>query len=328
MDKVQIARTGSGRSSFAHSRRFHEDDIRAEIELLTLNSVATNTKISYNNSLRIFSSFRKDYGFSDIWGPPVSHLCVFIAHMSLKGLAYSTISSYLAGISFKCKLLCTNDCTKYFLVRKLLEGVKRSRKSIDQRLPITQDILKKLISSSSFVCSSNFETFLFCAAFSLAYHAFLRVGEFTRNNANNIHHIIGIKDIQIINDQSINRKLLKLTVPFSKTDQSGKGSSIQLVESDTQAICPILLLLRYLSVRPNIGGQLFIHMDGSPLTRYQFTSVLNKSIDIIGLSSSLYTSHSFRIGAASDSFLKGHSESEIMKKGRWSSNAYKSYIRI
>jgi hypothetical protein len=248
--------------------------------------------------------------------------------MSLRGLAYSTISSYLAGISFKCKLLCTIDCTKYFLVRKLLEGVKRSRKSIDQRLPITEDILGKLISSSSYVCSSNFETYLFCAAFSLAYHAFLRVGEFTRNKSFNIHHIIGINDIQFSNDQSKDKKLLKLNVPFSKTDQSGKGSSVQLVESDTQAICPIMLLLRYLSVRPKIGGQLFVHMDGSPLTRYQFTSVLKKTLDISGLSNSHYTSHSFRIGAASDSFLKGHSESEIMKKGRWSSNAYKSYIRI
>lgn len=52
---------------------FHEDDIRAEIELLTLNSVAENTNISYTNSLRMFSSFREDYGFPEIWGPPVSH---------------------------------------------------------------------------------------------------------------------------------------------------------------------------------------------------------------------------------------------------------------
>lgn len=45
MDKVQIARTESGHSSIAHSRRFHEDDIRDEIELLTINSVAANTEI-------------------------------------------------------------------------------------------------------------------------------------------------------------------------------------------------------------------------------------------------------------------------------------------
>lgn len=70
----------------------------------------------------------------------------------------------------------------------------------------------------------------------------------------------------------MNEKLLKLTVSFSKTDQSGKGSSIQLVESDTHAICPIMLLLRYQSVRPNINGQLFVHIDGSPLTRYHYVS--------------------------------------------------------
>lgn len=44
------------------------------------------------------------------------------------------------------------------------------------------------------------------------------------------------------------------------------------------------------------------------------TSVLNKSLDISGLSSS--HSNSFRKGDDSFLKLKGHSESEIMKKGR------------
>lgn len=327
MGKIPVSCTRSGPRSYTDPRRFHEDDIRAEIEHLTLESIAPNTKLLYSNSLKLFSSFRKDYGLEEIWGPPLSHLCIFIAHLSLRNLAYSTISSYLAGISFKCKLIGTNDYTQCFMIRKLLEGIKRSRKTIDRRLPITENILKNLMSSSSLVCSSNFETYLFCSAFSLAYHAFLRVGEFTCSKTRDIRHVIGINHIQILFDQSLNKKLLKITVPYSKTDQSGKGSLIQLNESDITVICPLFHLQRYLSVRPKINGQLFVHVDDSPLTRYQFTSVLNKAINNLGLSNSRYTSHSFRIGAASDSFSKGHSESEIMKKGRWISNAYKTYIR-
>lgn len=51
--------------------------------------------------------------------------------MFLKGLVYSIILLYLVGISFKCKFLCINDCIKYFLVRKFLEGVKCLCKLID-----------------------------------------------------------------------------------------------------------------------------------------------------------------------------------------------------
>ncbi|XP_061183336.1 uncharacterized protein LOC133191607 [Saccostrea echinata] len=54
-------------------------------------------------------------------------------------------------------------------------------------------------------------------------------------------------------------------------------------------------------------------MDGSPLTRFQFCSLLNKTLEVAGLPNSRYKSHSFRIGAASDSFSYGHSETEIKK---------------
>ena len=42
---------------------------------------------------------------------------------------------------------------------------------------------------------------------------------------------------------------------------------------------------------------------------------------------STYKSHSFKIGAASDSFNMGISELEIKRKGRWNSEVYKRYIR-
>jgi hypothetical protein len=42
-------------------------------------------------------------------------------------------------------------------------------------------------------------------------------------------------------------------------------------------ICPIESLKRYLSIRSNFpDGNLFIHFDGSNLTRYQFSYILQK----------------------------------------------------
>jgi len=47
-----------------------------------------------------------------------------------------------------------------------------------------------------------------------------------------------------------------------------------------------------------------------------------------GISDKGFSSHSFRIGAATSLAMEGVPESRIMQLGRWKSNAYKGYIRI
>jgi hypothetical protein len=47
----------------------------------------------------------------------------------------------------------------------------------DVRLSITSEILDKILKRLPVVCSSHYEAWLFAAAFSMAYHGFLRVGE-------------------------------------------------------------------------------------------------------------------------------------------------------
>ena len=67
-----------------------------------------------------------------------------------------------------------------FLVRKLIEGVKRATGGrVDSRRPVTYELLVKLLNALNFICHNKYETTLFQAAFTIAYFAFLRVGEFT-----------------------------------------------------------------------------------------------------------------------------------------------------
>nr|XP_034307881.1 uncharacterized protein LOC117683135 [Crassostrea gigas] len=76
-----------------------------------------------------------------------------------------------------------------------------------------------------------------------------------------------------------------------------------------------------------ISGPLFCHYSGQPLTRYQFSSVLAKALQVLGINSKYYKSHSFRIGAATMLAQQGLSEQAIQASGRWHSQAYRSYIR-
>lgn len=93
-------------------------------------------------------------------------------------------------------------------------------------------------------------------------------------------------------------------------------------------VCSVFLLERFLSLRPNCPGPLFCHFNGKPITRYQFTAVLQKALNLAGIvDAARYKSHSFRIGAASEASVHDASNDKIMKLGHWKSNAYKKYIR-
>ena len=63
-------------------------------------------------------------------------------------------------------------------------------------------------------------------------------------------------------------------------------------------------------------GPLYIHADGRQVNRDCFTSMLNKTTKFLGLSSTFYKSHSFRIGAASHGARNGMSDAQIRHMGR------------
>ena len=120
---------------------------------------------------------------------------------------------------------------------------------------------------------------------------------------------------------------LQITIHSSKTDQNGSSVAIKLQKQPNLEISPDVLTRFYLAVRPPIIGPFFIHLNGKSLTRYQFASVLKKTLRLIGIDSSRFSSYSVRIGCATSLSIEGVLDSTIMHLGRWKSNAYKSYIR-
>ncbi|KAK6168529.1 hypothetical protein SNE40_021041 [Patella caerulea] len=171
------------------------------------------------------------------------------------------------------------------------------------------------------VCSSTFERFLFSAAFSIAFHGCFRVGELTYDKRKSQRHYLKLADISFSPDAVI------IFLKSSKTDQAGTGSKITLNRKKGDPTCPVSLLSSYSDHRPQGSEILFTHFDGSPLTGYQFSAILKKSLAVLGIDHTRYTSHSFRIGSATNGFLGGLSESDIKELGRWKSKAYTAYIR-
>lgn len=75
------------------------------------------------------------------------------------------------------------------------------------------------------------------------------------------------------------------------------------------------------------GSNFLVHEAGSPLTKYQFTALFKHCLEVAGVSSKEYGTHSFRIGAATEAARAGLQESEVMRIDRWRSSWYARYIR-
>ena len=141
-------------------------------------SMASGTWKTYKRAVDSLENFRKIYKMNPIWPVPIEILAQFIAYLSYKGLAASTISTYISGLSHVYKMNGLHDSTKFFLISKMLEGMKRKNpQQSDIRAPISIGLLKRLIKSLQDVCSSHYEAHMLSAALSLAYFGMLRVSE-------------------------------------------------------------------------------------------------------------------------------------------------------
>lgn len=93
-------------------------------------------------------------------------------------------------------------------------------------------------------------------------------------------------------------------------DQCGRSAIIRIFRLDNM-FCPVLQCELWLSIRPSRGVAFFCYEDGSPLTGFQFSSVLKICLYRIGLAGYRFTSHSFHIGTATEAHRLGLDESII-----------------
>lgn len=268
-----------------------------------------------------FRRFRRELGLQETWPIPLIEIVDFIAYMFKNGYTHSTINCYISGIGFYSKLNNQNDLTNTFIVKKMLDGIRRcSVNKSDARLPITRDLLRQILSVVQVACNGFYEACLFRSAFTLCYHGLFRVSELASDSSMN--HAIQISNVRHCDDG------VEINLKRSKTDQYGSGVTIHLSPSNDQEICPIQALKKFLQYRPKVEGNLFCHYNGHALTKYQFSSVLRHSLSILGIPSINISTHSFRIGMATQCAIDGYPDEHIKKLGRWKSDVFTRYIRI
>lgn len=188
------------------------------------------------------------------------------------------------------------------------------------RRPISLDILRDICLVTPKVCNSEYEAILLHSAFVLIFFAALRISEMVPANKKGNSGLL-------FNEVLISPGKVQVFISRSKTDVHGRGNWLSLYACGDSIICPYVTLSTYISIRPSCSGNFLVHLDHSPLTKFQFSVLLRRCLSHLGLSHLKFSSHSFRIGAATEAARLGLEDTVIMKLGRWESKRFNLYVR-
>ena len=161
------------------------------------------------------------------------------------------------------------------------------------------------------------------AAMCLCFFGFLCVGEAVAPDNSDFDPTQHLTYADIAVDNGSKPTYLQVNIKQSKTDPFRLGVNI-IVGRTGNELRPVVAILSYMALRGPGSGPLFRFKNGRPLTRSSFVGKLQEALEAVGVDCSGYSSHNFRIGAATTTASKGIQDSLM---GRWQSIAYQLYVR-
>ena len=297
--------------------------LSAQADYYVAKSLSSGSQKTYLNGQQQYLMFCSQFKLTPY--PPTELSLRYFVTFLAESLSFATIQTYLAAVRHKSIELGFAPCwTPMPLLSLVLKGIKRCKSDTARpaRLPITIGILRALKTALSLSEFKNIDKLMLWAAFTTAFFGFLRSSEFCAASQKEFspQHTLLQSDVKVQPD------VICLNIKASKTDTFHKGVTIRLAKSGS-SICPYNALTRFLHYSSGSDSPLFSFCDGSFLTRHTLTKVLNSLLRGTSYGTSHFSSHCFRIGAASTAAANGIPDWLVKVLGRWSSNCYQTYIR-
>ena len=148
--------------------------------------------------------------------------------------------------------------------------------------------MKSALRLSSF---SAYDQIMLWAAFTTAFFGFLRASEFLSPSQSSFDQ----RATLLVRDVTISSDVATIKIKDSKCDQFRKGCEVQLAKSG-KSVCPFRALRQHLLQCSDQNAQLFRFSYDTYLTRQLFSDLVKPLLPPCDRSE--YSSHSFRIGAA------------------------------
>lgn len=295
-----------------------------EIRQVLNSSLAPSTIQSYSHHLSEFQSFLLSRGITPNYPQDETVIMSFLLKKKQQNILYSTLQGYVSAVAFAHKIRGLRDPTSTFFFRKFMQGLKRISHIAQQLQPISFSMLRELESLVPSLHTDYYTKTLLRALMSLMYHACLRISEVTVSPT--ADHAIKAEDLVFMGKPPL---LLPqfVSITLQSFKHSKESQTIRVSSSPQKDVCPVTLLGEYYALRPS-SRYVFCHPSGAPLTRTFIMGWLRKLVALSSFSSQRINTHSFRIGRTTDLVIAGKvSDTYIQHVGRWSSSAYRKYVR-
>ena len=261
----------------------------------------------------------------DSWEQRIS---LFGAHLVQKGNQSSTIKSYFSAIR---KILETDG---YELKQDELSlgTLTKACQIINDRVTIRSPIHWKMMEQVLFeteriFCNQFYLQTMYKCIFIIAHYGLFRIGELTYSN-----HVARACDMSV----GTNKNKIRIELHSSKTHnkeskpQVIKISEIQGSQARKKFFCPFKIFRSYKKLRgpyKENNEPFFIFRDHQAVMPGHARSVLCTAITKLGFNPKKFVFHCFRSGRATELLKLGYTIEQIMRFGRWRSNAVFKYLK-
>ena len=283
------------------------------VRFLQSNLIERSTKQNYSTGVRDYIQFCSKHHLS--LDPSSSTLSRYIAYTS-KHIASGP--KYLSGARHYLKPLYPHfdESRSDPLVQATIRGSKKIRADPVHRKPPLRISHIELAYTHR---HQSYDDLLFATMLSCAFYGCHRIGELTVPNQRSLFDFRKLVKRATLHFES-HRAGYRL--PYHKADRFYRGTDVLFC--DQSVANPVTLLQEYTSARDSLHGArpaLFICSNGSVPNRSWFESRLH------AMFGKEFGCVSCRAGGATYYASLGLQESILMALGRWSSSAWKIYIR-
>ena len=316
--------------------RLGEEERRQLEELYSL-GLAKGTWSSYRTAERMLLRCCEEKGLEPALPASEELILSFIHWMAFqRGAKASTIDTYLSGVrQLHVERGMADTVIRTERVNLVLRGLRNrnnteKRRNMEEgRLPITADILellKERLQSCEMRGRDQRMTWTVCT---LLFHGAFRVHELLCKQTSSFDPDFTLlsQDIEVhgVGD----KRTLQVKIKAPKEDKKGKAGIVDVYQTGSP-VCPVQAFVKWDQYRIKEEDQpLFRFSTGEPLTGKRLNEIIRERLKgQRGVDEKLFSSHSFRAGAASEMAAKGYGDEDIQSVGRWSSKAFLEYIKL
>ncbi|QCG92900.1 hypothetical protein E6C67_02810 (plasmid) [Azospirillum sp. TSA2s] len=276
----------------------------AEAHAFVQRAKADKTRTTYRTAWRRYQSWCGEHGIDPL-SPDPRQLVLFVTELA-RALKTASIRTYLSGVAHHLRQEGVPVDLQHKAIVEVLAGVARTKGIRPTKVaPLLPEVMRPVLAALPASPLGARDASLLLTGL----HGALRRSEISA---------LDLADVEI---QS--RGVL-VTLRRSKTDQAGRGAVVPLVAAREAAVCPRAALLRWLELRGDDPGPLYVQAtrigdlrDGlHRLSDRAVARIVQSALTRAGRDATGYAGHSLRRGLATAAAQKQHTLAAIMKQTR------------